>query len=102
MTVNVSTYVLRDSAGAIIPFQLYDPEAGICTPIGSLTPMPVLSGSVIADNGVALPIDSLAQTLTYSAGLVSTSTVIYGGLTYVQTYTATAGYITGISQWVKQ
>ena len=71
-------------------------------PIDPTNPVVVLSGMVVADDGVALPIDSLAQTLTYSAGLVSTATVSYGGETYVQTYTATAGYITGISQWVKQ
>lgn len=102
MTVNVSTYVLRDSAGAIIPFQLYDPETGICTPIGSLTPMPVLSGSVIADNGVALPIDSLAHTFTSSGGLIATDTVSYLGNTYVQTLTYTSGVIETISLWVKQ
>ena len=102
MTVNVSTYVLRDSAGAIIPFQLYDPETGICTPIGSLTPMPVLSGSVIADNGVALPIDSLAHTLTFSGGLPATDTVVYLGVTYVQTFTQSGGLIVNYSKWIAQ
>jgi len=41
MTVNVSTYVLRDSAGAIIPLQVYDANTGECTPVDASHPIPI-------------------------------------------------------------
>lgn len=55
-----------------------------------------------APNSVALPLDSLAKTLTYSGGLVATLSVTYNGITYVQTFTNNGTQITGISQWVAQ
>ena len=62
----------------------------------------VQAGGVLASNGVRLPVDSLAQTLGYSNGLLSTITVSFGGTTYVQTLTYTSGNLTGVSQWVAQ
>ena len=55
-------------------------ESGLPVKTGDAHPLPVtgLSGSVIADNGVALPIDSLAHTFTSSGGLIATDTVISG------------------------
>jgi hypothetical protein len=61
-----------------------------------------MSGTVLASNGVALPIDNLAQTITYSGNLVATITVVYNGITYVKTYTNNGTNITAISQWVAQ
>ena len=55
-----------------------------------------------ASDGTILPLSSLAQTLAYSNGLLSTITVSYGGNTYVQTMTYANNFLTGISQWIKQ
>lgn len=61
------------------------------------------SGSgVTASDGVVLPIDSLAQTMGYTAGNLTSVTVTYGASTYVQTLTYTSGNLTGVSKWVKQ
>ncbi len=58
--------------------------------------------TVIASDGVKLPIASLAQTLGYTSGVVTSITVTYGGNTYVQTLSYTTGNLTGVSVWVKQ
>jgi hypothetical protein len=58
--------------------------------------------TVTASNGTPLPVDSLAQTLTYDGDLVATVTVHYAGITYVQTMTNNGTSITGVSQWVAQ
>lgn len=58
--------------------------------------------TITAANGVSLPVSSLAQTLTYSGTLVSTITVRYQGIIYVQTLTNNGTSITGVSQWVAQ
>ena len=58
--------------------------------------------TVLASDGNIVPVDSLAQILGYVNGLLSTITVVFGAHTYVQTYTYTAGVVTGISAWVKQ
>jgi hypothetical protein len=58
--------------------------------------------TVQADNGVALPIDNLAITFTYSGSFVTTATVVYRTITYVQTFTNNGTHITNISQWVAQ
>lgn len=65
-------------------------------------PIVISSGSVTADNGVVLPLDSLAHTFTSSGGLITTDTVVYLGVTYVQTLTYSGGVIQTISQWVAQ
>jgi hypothetical protein len=63
--------------------------------------------NVVATDGTVLPLDNLAQTLTYSNGLVATITVtnIQGGntpgtTTYRQTLTQAGGVITNVGQWV--
>ena len=56
--------------------------------------------TVIATNGVGLPLDSLQKTLTYSGSFVATQVVQYKGNTYTQTYTNNGTVITGVSQWV--
>lgn len=60
------------------------------------------SAYVVASDGVSLPIGSLAESYSYTSGILTTATVSYGGNTYVQTYIYTSGNLTGISQWVKQ
>ena len=57
---------------------------------------------VIATDGTELPIDSLAQTLTYTGTTLQYIEVVMNGNTYRQTYTYTSGNLTGISRWTKQ
>lgn len=59
-------------------------------------------GTVAASNNVLLPIDSLAQVLGYTSGVLTTITVVYDSVTYIQTLTYTSGSLTGISKWVAQ
>lgn len=56
--------------------------------------------TVLATNGVALPIDNLAKVFAYSGAFLSTITVVYNGITYVQTYTNNGAQLTSESQWV--
>lgn len=51
---------------------------------------------------IQLPISDLAQVLTYSGNFISTITVVYQDVTYVQTFTNDGTNITDISQWVPQ
>lgn len=53
-------------------------------------------------NGAAIPLDSLPQNFAYTGGFVSTITVVYQGITYVQTFTNDGTNITAISGWVPQ
>jgi hypothetical protein len=62
----------------------------------------VASGSVIASDGAALPIDSLAQVPAYTSGNLTSLTVTHGGSSYRQTFTYVSGVLTNISGWVKQ
>ena len=65
-----------------------------------------MSETVTASDGTALPLDSLATTLVWSGGFISTITVQYpakstGVLSYfTQTFTNNGTNITGISNWV--
>ena len=59
-----------------------------------------MSDTVTAANGVELPLIALAQTFTYSGGLVATISCVYSGVTYTQTFTNNGTNITAISQWV--
>jgi hypothetical protein len=61
----------------------------------------IMSGSttVLSSNGVALPIDNLAQVFTYSGSFIATASVVYNGITYTQTFTNNGTQITNISQW---
>jgi hypothetical protein len=56
----------------------------------------------VASDGVALDVDSLAQTLGYIGSQLTTVTVAQGGVTYIQTLTYTGSNLTGVSKWVKQ
>ena len=59
--------------------------------------------AMLADNGMALPVDSLAHDYTYNGdGTIATDTVVHNGLTYKNTYTYTAGALTHVTGWIKQ
>jgi hypothetical protein len=53
-------------------------------------------------DGAQLPLASLAIAFAYSGDLVQTATVVYGGNTYVQTFTYNGSLVSNISGWVKQ
>jgi hypothetical protein len=55
--------------------------------------------TILSSDGVALPINNLAATMTYTGEFLATITVVYNGVTYVQTYTNDGTFITAISQW---
>lgn len=61
-----------------------------------------MSGTVQANNGTMIPLDSVAQEIAYSGDFVSTITVEYAGETYVQTFLNDGTNITNISGWVVQ
>lgn len=61
-----------------------------------------MSETVQASNGAMLPLSSLAQDITYDNALVETVTVIYQGITYVQTFTNNGTSITSSTNWVAQ
>lgn len=52
--------------------------------------------------GSKVPLDSLEQTFGYVGGFLTTITVAYRGVTYVQTFTNDGTNITVISKWVQQ
>lgn len=53
-------------------------------------------------NSVALPLDSLEQVFGYTGDNLTTVTVEYQGVTYVQTLTYTGANVTSVSQFVPQ
>lgn len=61
-----------------------------------------MSNTVATTTIPQLPLANLAQTFTYSGGFVETISVIYGGVTYVQTFTNDGTNITNISVWAEQ
>lgn len=61
-----------------------------------------MSGTVQANDGAMLPIDSLPVAIAYNGDLVATMTVVFGPNTYVQTFSYTGDLVTNISRWVKQ
>ena len=61
-----------------------------------------MSETVQADNGAQIPLVSIEQAFTYSAGFVETISAVYGGVTYVQTFTNNGSNITNITGWVAQ
>jgi hypothetical protein len=64
---------------------------------------PATTEAVIASDGAALNLASLAQSIARNAdGSVSYVEVVSGGSTYRQTLTYTSGAVTGVSAWVKQ
>lgn len=56
--------------------------------------------TVQANDGIPLPLDSLAQQFTYSGSFVSTITVVYQGKQYVQTFLNDGTNIIYISGWI--
>ena len=73
-------------------------------------PGAVTVGVVASDGALIFP-DDLAQTLTYNGDstlnyievtVPATPGTSYAGGTYRQTFTYTAGKVTGISKWTKQ
>lgn len=58
--------------------------------------------TVLADDGVQLPLAQLTQTFAYSGGFLATITVTYLGNNYVQTFTNNGTNITVITGWVLQ
>jgi hypothetical protein len=61
-----------------------------------------MSGTVQANNGTQIPLDSVELVIAYSGNFVSTITVVYAGDTYVQTFTNNGTNITQISGWIVQ
>lgn len=60
------------------------------------------ANTVQSSNGVALPIANLAIEFAYTGSFVTTATVVYAGITYVQTFTNNGTQITNVSQWEPQ
>jgi len=58
--------------------------------------------TVTASNGVELQINALEQTFTWDGSIISTITVVYNSITYIQTFSNDGTNITDISQWVAQ
>lgn len=67
-----------------------------------------MSETVMASNGVMLPVNDLPLTIGYvevgdpAVTFVQTFTVSYQGTTYIQTFTNNGAQITGWSRWVAQ
>lgn len=59
-------------------------------------------GVVVATDGTRLPLDNLQQTLNYTSGVITSISVVYNGITFLQTFTRTGNVITSISRWVPQ
>lgn len=59
-----------------------------------------MSETVQANDGVQLPLSSLAQQFIYSGNFVASITVLYRGNTYQQTFLNDGTDITYISGWV--
>jgi hypothetical protein len=60
-------------------------------------------GTILADNGVGLPIANLPGNLGYDgSGNLITSTVVYNDNTYIQTYTWTDGNLTSYTRYEVQ
>ncbi len=72
------------------------------TDVALKNPISTTVETVAASNNVLLPISSLGQTLGYTSGVLTTITVVYDSVTYIQTLTYTSGNLTGISKWVAQ
>ncbi len=61
-----------------------------------------MSDYVTASNGVQLEIAALAKTYVWVGGFLSTQSVTYSGVTYVQTFTNNGTNILTSSMWVAQ
>ena len=62
-----------------------------------------MSLDAIGSDGQSLELDSAPTTITYNAdNTIATSTIVWAGKTYTQTYTYTSGLLTSVSGWIKQ
>ena len=59
-----------------------------------------MGGTVQANDGAMLPIDSLPISLEYAGGFISTITTQYAGQNYVQTFLNNGTSIIYISNWI--
>lgn len=67
------------------------------------TAVPVTGPTTVKDStGAAFDPDACAHTYAYSNGLLTTDTATDGGVTWVKTYSYTAGALTGETKWVRQ
>lgn len=59
-----------------------------------------MSGTVQADNGVALPLDDMSFQINYAvSGLVASITANYRGVDYIQEFDNDGTVITAIHPW---
>lgn len=73
--------------------------------IADTFPLPATQAvvSVLANNGVPIPLSSLNVTYGWSSGKLVTQTVVYSGVTYIDTLTYNGdGTLASDSGWVKQ
>ena len=80
----------------------YLDENGELITVSKNNPLPVDSGTSKADDGVILPLESLAKSFGYTGNNLTTITVSYNSETYVKTLTYTNDKLTATSVWVKQ
>lgn len=59
-----------------------------------------MTQTVIANDGVQLPVEALAQEFTYDGDFVATITVVYNGIQYVQTFVNDSTNIIYFSGWI--
>ena len=65
--------------------------------------VPVTGPTTVRDStDAAFDPDACAHTYAYSNGLLTTDTATDGGVTWVKTYSYTAGALTGETKWVRQ
>ena len=61
-----------------------------------------MSNTVATTTIPQLPLNNLAQTFTYAGDFIATISVVYQGITYVQTFENDGTNITDISVWAAQ
>ena len=61
-----------------------------------------MSSIVTGSNGVQIPLDAVENVFTYDGDFIETITVVYRGLTYIQTFTNDGTNITEISPFMVQ
>ena len=71
-------------------------------PLSDTNKLPVNDGAATADDGVVLPLESLAKSFGYTGDNLTTITVSHNGETYIKTLTYTGDKLTATSVWVKQ
>lgn len=62
----------------------------------------VMSMAANGHNAMAIPLNDLAQAFAYDGNFLETITVVYQGITFIQTFTNDGVDITNISQFVPQ